>query len=294
MDLKRKNYQRNSSWNAPYTFSGKEKDVETGYGYFGARYYDSGLSIWLSVDPMSDKYPSMSPYNYCANNPVKLIDPNGMEIDEAATKKDPPVKSFLLDNQNNNSDVKPPFVNPQSSQESTTTAQSGTSPKNNNTNQTSSQNSSQSNNAKKSGTPAFGFSVDITGALSIFGFTGEIGCLWDSQLNFSFFKSTGKSALFEGSVGVNAFIIPKTDFKLKDFEGLGFNANYNFPYNVSACIFGDFATGAMRDYYFNNYGGFKIGFGLGYGGSISTTTTKLIKANPQPGPYTIMFQMCPL
>ena len=72
--------QRNSSWNAPYTFSGKEKDVETGYGYFGARYYDSGLSIWLSVDPMSDKYPSMSPYNYCANNPVILVDPDGREI----------------------------------------------------------------------------------------------------------------------------------------------------------------------------------------------------------------------
>jgi len=72
--------QRNSSWNAPYTFSGKEKDAETGYGYFGARYYDSGLSIWLSVDPMSDKYPSMSPYNYCANNPVILVDPDGRRI----------------------------------------------------------------------------------------------------------------------------------------------------------------------------------------------------------------------
>ncbi len=72
--------QRTTSWNAPYTFSGKEKDVETGYGYFGARYYDSGLSIWLSVDPMSDKYPSMSPYNYCANNPVILVDPDGMDI----------------------------------------------------------------------------------------------------------------------------------------------------------------------------------------------------------------------
>ena len=69
--------ERNSSWKAPYTFSGKEKDVETGYGYFGARYYNSGLSIWLSVDPMSDKYPSMSPYNYCANNPVILVDPDG-------------------------------------------------------------------------------------------------------------------------------------------------------------------------------------------------------------------------
>jgi len=72
--------QRNS-WNTPYTFSGKEKDAETGYGYFGARYYDSGLSIWLSVDPMSDKYPSMSPYNYCANNPVILVDPDGRDCD---------------------------------------------------------------------------------------------------------------------------------------------------------------------------------------------------------------------
>ena len=70
---------RNTSWNAPYTFSSKEKDVETGYGYFGARYYDSGLSIWLSVDPMSDKYPNMSPYNYCANNPVILVDPDGRD-----------------------------------------------------------------------------------------------------------------------------------------------------------------------------------------------------------------------
>ncbi len=63
-----------------YTFSAKEKDTETGYSYFGARYYSSDLSIWLSVDPMSDKYPSLSPYVYCANNPVKLVDPNGEDV----------------------------------------------------------------------------------------------------------------------------------------------------------------------------------------------------------------------
>ena len=69
--------QRATNWNSRYTFSGKEKDEETGYGYFGARYYNSDWSIWLSVDPMADKYPSHSPYVYCGNNPIKLKDPNG-------------------------------------------------------------------------------------------------------------------------------------------------------------------------------------------------------------------------
>ena len=60
--------------------TGKEKDSETGCYYFGARYYNPDLSLWLSVDPMSDKYPNLSPYNYCAWNPLRLIDPNGEEI----------------------------------------------------------------------------------------------------------------------------------------------------------------------------------------------------------------------
>ncbi len=63
-----------------YKFSGKELDDETGYSYFGARYYDPNISIWLSVDPLSDKYPGLSPYNYCANNPIMLYDPDGTWI----------------------------------------------------------------------------------------------------------------------------------------------------------------------------------------------------------------------
>lgn len=58
--------------------SSEERDEETGYGYFGARYMDHELMTgWLSVDPMSDKYPSISPYAYCAWNPVRLVDPDG-------------------------------------------------------------------------------------------------------------------------------------------------------------------------------------------------------------------------
>lgn len=44
-----------------------------------ARHYHSTLSIWLSVDPMSDKYPGVSPYTYCGNNPVRLVDVDGRE-----------------------------------------------------------------------------------------------------------------------------------------------------------------------------------------------------------------------
>ena len=63
------------------TFTGKERDSETGFSYFGARYYDSDLMTgWLSVDPMADKYPSLSPYAYCGWNPVRLVDPDGEEV----------------------------------------------------------------------------------------------------------------------------------------------------------------------------------------------------------------------
>ena len=76
--------------NSTYTFSAKEKDSETGLSYFGSRYYSSDLSVWLSVDPMSDQYPYQSGYVYCGNNPIKVIDPNGedeWEFDECGVLK---------------------------------------------------------------------------------------------------------------------------------------------------------------------------------------------------------------
>jgi RHS repeat-associated protein len=67
-----------NGYDARYTFSAKEKDDETSYVYFGQRYYDSDLSVWLSVDPMSDGRPNLTPYHYCQNNPIMRVDPNGM------------------------------------------------------------------------------------------------------------------------------------------------------------------------------------------------------------------------
>ena len=61
-----------------FPFTGKERDEETGFGYFGARYMDHTLmTMWLSVDCYAEMYPFISPYAYCAWNPVKLVDPDG-------------------------------------------------------------------------------------------------------------------------------------------------------------------------------------------------------------------------
>jgi RHS repeat-associated protein len=76
--------QRTTGWNTMYSFSSKERDGESGYSYFGARYYDSDISIWLSVDPYASSYPSLTPYNYCANSPVMYHDPNGESLTVAA------------------------------------------------------------------------------------------------------------------------------------------------------------------------------------------------------------------
>ncbi len=56
------------------------------------------MTMWLSVDPMSDKYPSMSPYSYCAWNPVKLVDPDGREMTDFKDAKGNVVK-HIEDNQ---------------------------------------------------------------------------------------------------------------------------------------------------------------------------------------------------
>ena len=71
---------------ASYKFNGKEQDDETGNYYYGARYYTAELGIWLSVDPLAEKYPNLSPYSFVDNNPVMFTDPNGMEVEYAGIK----------------------------------------------------------------------------------------------------------------------------------------------------------------------------------------------------------------
>ena len=82
--------------NTSNKFIGKERDTETGYDYFGARYYDSRVSVWLSPDPLFEKHLQWCPYNYVLRNPFVLIDPDGRQID---------VKDYLQNAPNAKADI---------------------------------------------------------------------------------------------------------------------------------------------------------------------------------------------
>ncbi|WP_417090666.1 toxin C-terminal domain-containing protein, partial [Leyella stercorea] len=69
--------ERNNIWNTPYLFNAKEFDEETGLYYYGARYYEPRLSLWISCDPLEENHYEISSYCYTGNNPIKYSDPNG-------------------------------------------------------------------------------------------------------------------------------------------------------------------------------------------------------------------------
>ncbi|UPQ78288.1 hypothetical protein M0M57_11730 [Flavobacterium azooxidireducens] len=72
-------HSQTSDYENRWKFTGHELDRETGLYYAGARYYDPKISIWLSVDPLAEKYPQKNPYHYVSCNPINRIDPDGRD-----------------------------------------------------------------------------------------------------------------------------------------------------------------------------------------------------------------------
>ncbi len=65
-----------------YRYTGKERDDETGFCYFGARYYAPWLGVWSAPDPQQ-LIDGPNPYRYARNNPVRFYDPQGTDPDDA-------------------------------------------------------------------------------------------------------------------------------------------------------------------------------------------------------------------
>ncbi len=79
----------------PYKYNGKELDQMHGLNLYdySARYYESAIGRFTTVDPLAEKYYSISPYVYCSNNPILRIDPNGL-TDFTFNKKTGEVKQI--------------------------------------------------------------------------------------------------------------------------------------------------------------------------------------------------------
>ena len=64
----------------PYTYTGKKEETMHGLGWYdyGKRFYDPNYRLsFISVDPLCEKYYSISPYAYCANNPIRYVNLQG-------------------------------------------------------------------------------------------------------------------------------------------------------------------------------------------------------------------------
>jgi RHS repeat-associated protein len=65
---------------SPYKYGGKEWSTTTSTYDFEARYLSPSFHRFTTMDPLAEKYYSISPYTYCAGNPVNLVDPEGTSI----------------------------------------------------------------------------------------------------------------------------------------------------------------------------------------------------------------------
>ena len=128
----------------------------------------------------------------------------------------------------------------------------------------------------------FGYSVDAALALGPLGYTAESGTYFSADgQNYKQFYSHGYASGLEGSVGLNLIAIsPFDNFKFDDLKGGGWNVVGNVG-PMSFSVLTNTKTGPLGydDGLWGSYYGFKIGIGIGGGGSVSDTKTHFIRSD---------------
>ena len=99
--------EQTGSWNTTaagtdmrYRYNGKEFSEELGLYDYGARWYDPAVARWTSIDPLADSYTPFSPYNYTLNNPIRFIDPNGMNVIAGSQQEQENIRNTLSEEEN--------------------------------------------------------------------------------------------------------------------------------------------------------------------------------------------------
>jgi uncharacterized protein RhaS with RHS repeats len=161
-----------------------------GYDYFGARYYDSRIGRWTTPDPLADKYPGWSLYNYCLNNPLKFIDLKGLAVAAA---------NFSDESNNKN--------------------ETHTTDKKNKSDQSAEK---KNPNEQKATTRVFSFGATFSW---VAGFNFNVGVAMDDKTGDSYlFGRWGMSLGFKATVGGGIDVIGQ-DLESTRADGEGYNVN---------------------------------------------------------------------
>ncbi|MDZ7897022.1 MAG: RHS repeat-associated core domain-containing protein [Arcicella sp.] len=91
-DLTTINYLKSTGKADNFKFTGKESLQGTGFIDFGARWYDTIVPRFTTIDPLAEKLPFSSPYVYALNNPLKYIDPDGAFLIQLLMRSFSPIK----------------------------------------------------------------------------------------------------------------------------------------------------------------------------------------------------------
>jgi len=133
-------------------------------------------------------------------------------------------------------------------------------------------------NEKNSKSIIMGSSTDITFATPYGGFIAEKGTIAGKE-----FISYGKAFGLEASISFNILVLfPKEDFDFTDIEGLGYSFSANYLKVLSSSLSGNSRISYPANTFGNSYFLFKIGLGIGYGGSYQETNTEFFTRSYEP------------